>query len=326
MPSFRDDSGNEVQYHSYRRVGDQDVYYDDQGNPIARQTTTGTGTDARRETEFSKTDPETGSTVWWNQSNADGGRGVRRTNRNRKSALYHARMDASRARYGDAASDMDSVYDGAEGYLPSELDLMGGVRDLESNVQVDAGEGRDAQLAALRQLQALSRNGYTAQEEAKIQDERRRSAAFEQQQRQAAMNRLAMRGIQGSGQATAAALAAQQGGANRQNQAQLETQAMASQRALQALQGTAQLGGQMRSDSFRERSELDNFNFANLGRIGGASQQAWQNRSGLMQDQYSSAADRARQADEHTAQTWQMYNQGKKNKADIANDSLGSIV
>ena len=324
MPQFYVE-GEPHEYNSSSEENGTTTYYDENGNPIARQTAPKDRRDWPK-TEWTKTDPETGNTVWYTESRAGGGRGDRRTDRNRKSALYHARMDASRARYGDAVSDMDSVYDGAEDYLPSELDLMGGVRDLESNVQVDAGEGRDAQLAALRQLQALSRNGYTAQEEAKIQDERRRSAAFEQQQRQAAMNRLAMRGIQGSGQATAAALAAQQGGANRQNQAQLETQAMASQRALQALQGTAQLGGQMRSDSFRERSELDNFNFANLGRIGGANQQAWQNRSGLMQDQYSSAADRARQSDEHTAQTWQMYNQGKKNKADIAFDAGKTVV
>ena len=261
-------------------------------------------------------DPETGEVIDYGAGEAGGiatRRGAdraqrkarRRTKRNRASELYQTRMAESHRRFGEARDDLDTAWDGAEDELPDYMDLLGGDADPTSNVGQDEA-GRQAQLAALRQLQDIARQGYTGVERARMQQERRDAANLERQQRDAAMTRLAMRGLQGSGQATAAALSAQQGGANRMNEALMNEQAMATQRAMAALQGQAQLGGQMRSDSFRERSEADVFNFNNLGRMGGAAQQAWDNSSGLRQRKDDSAARRFQLHDAHTLQTFNM--------------------
>ena len=106
----------------------------------------------------------------------------------------------------------------------------------------------------------------------------------------------------------------------------MNEQAMATQRAMAALQGQAQLGGQVRSDTFRERSHLDDFNRWNLERKGGAAQQGWQNRFGLRQEKDDAAARRFALHDAHTLQTHNMHQGKKKQKAGYATDAVGSIV
>ena len=113
-------------------------------------------------------DPETGHVITYGRGTADGrdtkwGRerakrkAERRTDRERAKELYQTRMAESRRRFGEARDDLDTAWDGAEDELPSYLDLLGGVDDLQTNIQIDGGVGAEAQRAALRQLQDIAR-------------------------------------------------------------------------------------------------------------------------------------------------------------------------
>lgn len=116
---------------------------------------------------------------------------------------------------------------------------------------VEAPEGRQAQMAALQRLQAMStgEDPESAAEYARAQSE---AAANERGVRMAALQRLAQRG---AGATSGLALAAQQDAAQASTQAAntrtLETAAAARRRALEALSMQGQLGGQLRQSDYQ---------------------------------------------------------------------------
>lgn len=300
MPKFYDQDGNAYDYARARQEGDTAVYYDANGNEIARaKGNVGTGWN---ETSFRHTDAETGETYYSQDRRRGPGflrrgekRAERRDDRREARDRALAQLAAQQRHYGatfnESLGGISGAYDGLESELPSELDLLGGQEWADSQLagaQADQG-AIDAQRAALENLSRMAQGGYSPEEAAAMQRMRMETAQQEQAQRQAVQQQMAMRGMSGSGAELAAQLAAQQGGANRMNQAQLETQAQAQRRALQALGMQGDLASGMRGQSFDEdatrRSATDDFTRWNLDRRGGAAQQRYANRFGLAQSQ-----------------------------------------
>lgn len=240
-------------------------------------------------TTYYATDPGSGEEYSWTGTGADDGTGPRgriRSTRRSDRGAGNNMEDIRRGSYLQEARGLnDQVGDpwsALRGNLPGQDALTGG-GDLTSSLQdasADAGS-IEAQRAALRSLQEVSSQGITAQERANMQQSRMGAAQYERQQRGAIMQQAAMRGMQGSGTALASQLAAQQSGANRVSQDAATQQALAQQRALQAMQAQGQLGGQMRGQSFQEdatrRSATDDFNRYNRDTRAGAAQQGFAN-------------------------------------------------
>ena len=289
--------------------------------------------EAQKYTWVTGRDPETGESVTYRQRTtfSDKERKARRQQRrdNRRIALQQLqqRENYYGGLFNEQLGGIGGAFAGLEGEIPSELDLLGGQEWAESALAgAQADEGAiAAQRAALAQLGEISRGGYTAEEAAAMQRMRAETAQQEQAQRQAVMQQMAMRGMSGSGAELAQQLAAQQGGANRMNASQLETQAQAQRRALQALGMQSDAAGQMRGQSFGEestrRGATDDFTRWNLDRRGGAAQQRYANRFGLAQAQSGAASDTAQLAGQRRQQV-QEEKQGKKDKALTATTQL----
>lgn len=114
---------------------------------------------------------------------------------------------------------------------------------------------RQAQFAALQQLQQIgTEGGLTATSRASLDEIQRAAAGRERAQRGAILQQFAQRGISGSGLELAAQLSAQQAEAGRVSSEGFQTQALAEQRALQALQQAGALGGQIRGQEFGEQA------------------------------------------------------------------------
>lgn len=114
---------------------------------------------------------------------------------------------------------------------------------------------RQAQFAALQQLQQVgTEGGLTAASRASLDEIQRAAAGRERAQRGAILQQFAQRGISGSGLELAAQLGAQQAEAGRVSAEGFQTQALAEQRALQALQQAGALGGQIRGQEFGEQA------------------------------------------------------------------------
>ncbi len=112
---------------------------------------------------------------------------------------------------------------------------------------------KSAQLQALQQLQGIStQGGMTATDKAQLGDIQSQQAQAERGTRGAIQQNAAERGISGSGLDLASEMANQQGSATRGNQAGLDVAAQAQQRALQAIQASGQLGGQIEGQNFGE--------------------------------------------------------------------------
>jgi len=245
-------------------------------------------------TTYSRTDPVTGEVYEWDKAGGGGAgprgaiRARRRTDKQAERDKQADREEFFGRRAREAIEGVDDPWLELAGDVPTEDALAG--EDLTSELGGAQSDETSiaAQRAALRQMQQLqgrlgdiATDGSTAQEQAEMQRQRSQAAGYEKQQRDAIMQQAALRGMQGSGTAMAAQLAAQQGGANRMSQAALDTQAMAQRRALQAMQmqgqsqgQQAQLAGQMRGQSFGEdttrRSAVDDFNRYNTNKRTGA--------------------------------------------------------
>jgi hypothetical protein len=115
-----------------------------------------------------------------------------------------------------------------------------------------APEAAAAQRNALRQLQQVSEQGYTPEEEAAIRQIQSETAATAASQRAATQEAFARRGISGGGAERVAAFQAASQAANRAGQQGLDVAAQAQRRAFQAMQQTGALGGQMRGQAFEE--------------------------------------------------------------------------
>lgn len=114
---------------------------------------------------------------------------------------------------------------------------------------------KDAQMAALNKMQEVGQGGLTMQDMAMLDNIRRQTAIAEQGKQQQILQDMQQRGMGGSGAELAARLSSSQNAANRAGAEGLQVGAMASQRALEAIMNSGQLGGQMRSQDFNEQSE-----------------------------------------------------------------------
>ncbi len=185
-------------------------------------------------------------------------------------------------------------------------------------------ESTEAQLRALRSMQGIAEaGGYTAADREQIGQAQRQAAMAERSQREAQLQQMAMRGMQGGGAEMAARMQAQQSGANqgRADAATIATQAQ--MRALQAMQAAASAGAQSQSSAMNRASALDAFNQANTNRQQGVNQrnaasqtasriQATQDRFGVLAGatgQFNmNASNAAQDARDRAAQTSGLIN------------------
>lgn len=108
-----------------------------------------------------------------------------------------------------------------------------------------------AQQGALQQLQQIgSEGGLTAIDKAKLQDVTDQQNQVNRGQEQAIMQNARERGIGGSGLELASRLQGQQSAADRASRQGTDVAALAEQRALAAIQGAGQMGGQMQEAEF----------------------------------------------------------------------------
>lgn len=156
--------------------------------------------------------------------------------------------------------------------------------------------GRDAQMAALGQLQEWGRGGLTGADRGMLETTRRRDAQASRGQRGALMQQAQARGVGGSGLDYATQMAANQAGQTQASDAETQMMAQAQQRALSATGASAALGGQIRQgDAHQTELEAE-------GQTD-ATQQAYQDqmqRAAGATQQYStdsSSRDSARQRD-----------------------------
>ena len=176
-------------------------------------------------------------------------------------------------------------------------------------------ESTEAQLRALRSMQGIAEaGGYTAADREQIGQAQRQAAMAERSQREAQLQQMAMRGMQGGGAEMAARMQAQQSGAN-QGRADASTIATQAQmRALQAMQSGAAAGAQ---------SQTAAMNQANTNRQQGVNQrnaasqtasriQATQDRMGVLAGatgQFNmNASNAAQDARDRAAQTSGLIN------------------
>lgn len=325
----------EFDYDRMERNDDGSItFYDANGNVTHRR-------DAEGRIYQQNYDPETGQAFeseWKGGGSANIGtaggesRRAQRRNARREEA---ARLGLQEATYGakffEGLGGVTGAFGGMEGELPSELDLLGGTENADSQLagaEADAG-AIAAQRAALAQLSQIAQGGYTAEEAAAMQRMRMETAQQEQSQRQAVQQQMAMRGMSGSGAELAGQLAAQQGGANRMNEQQLETQAQAQRRALQALGMQGDLSSGMRGQSFDEestrRGAADDFTRWNLDRRGGAAQQRYANRFGLAQAQSDASGRSAELAGGRRSEVQEQQNRNDDKRTDRTSKILGSI-
>jgi len=129
---------------------------------------------------------------------------------------------------------------------------------------------KDAQMSSLELLSQRANTGLNPEDMAalnKIRDQLARDQNAKQQQ---IVQNYQMRGMGGSGAELAAALSAEQSGANQASQQGDQLAAMASQNALQAAMQSGQLGGSIRSQDFDvsktkagAEDEMNRFNIQN---------------------------------------------------------------
>lgn len=218
----------------------------------------------------------------------------------------------------------DEIWEGVSTTVPTSDDLMWEAAQ-QGRTEFDRMNldrtGLDAQGQALRQLQDRAR-GVDPTFDAAVALNRNQAQTEERAQREAAQRNMEARGMGGSGASLAGALAAQQGGATRNYIGGMQASADASMRALQAIQGAAALGGQMRGQGFQEQAArataqdaINRFNAAaqsqtNQNRAG-ANQQAFDNRfnvaagrSGQLENRAESYRNRQDRENANTQSMW----------------------
>lgn len=138
-----------------------------------------------------------------------------------------------------------------------------------SQVQRD-DQLRGTQVKALQEMSKRGRAGLTAEERAEFNKSRGEVQRDLQAKQEQIVNDLAMRGQSGGGAEIAARLLSSQESADRASEEADRIQAIASQRALQAIQAESQMAGNLRTQDFDEdftkaesQDEFDRFNVEN---------------------------------------------------------------
>lgn len=152
---------------------------------------------------------------------------------------------------------------------PEMLEVITQVDTELNNVEVDP-RLKDAQMSALSSLSKLGEEGLTASDRVALNTVRRDVNRDVEGRNEAILQNMAQRGMGGSGAELAAQLMNSQEGADRASQESDRLAAMANERALQATMNAANLGGQIRSQDYSEKSAaaqaqdaINRFNAAN---------------------------------------------------------------
>ena len=109
---------------------------------------------------------------------------------------------------------------------------------------------KDAQMKALQGLQARGAAGFTPEERAQFNKSRQDVQRDAEAKRQQILQSMQARGQSGGGAELAAQLSAAQAGTDRASEESDRITSEASQRALQAIMGSGQLGGSIRAQDF----------------------------------------------------------------------------
>jgi hypothetical protein len=116
---------------------------------------------------------------------------------------------------------------------------------------------KEAQMGALASLQDLAKSGgLDAMDKANLEQARRRAALDSANQQAAVQESMARRGIGGSGLEMVQRQMAAQSAANQANAADLQIQGEARRRALEAMQQSGQLAGNVREQDFGEQAKI----------------------------------------------------------------------
>lgn len=187
-----------------------------------------------------------------------------------------------------------------------------------------------AQMSALSKMQGIAdQGGLDAQAKDKLQQGINTANTNEQGQRDAIVQNFAQRGMNGSGAALQAQLLASQSDANRASQQGLQASSDAEMRALSAIQGSATLGSNIRSqdygiasDAARAQDAINQFNTRNSQQVAGANT----DRSNQAQMSNLQQAQRTSDANTGVNNEQEMHNQGliQKNYDNQLNRAAGA--
>lgn len=129
---------------------------------------------------------------------------------------------------------------------------------------------REAQMTALSKLTQVGQEGLNAEDRLALNTTRREVSRDAQGRNEAILQKMGERGMAGSGAELAAQLANSQAATERQSQEGDRTAALATQRALQAVMQSGQLGGEIRGQDFdqaaaiaKAQDAINQFNSAN---------------------------------------------------------------
>jgi hypothetical protein len=156
-------------------------------------------------------------------------------------------------------------------FTPQELSAVNLGPSAMEGIALDPAM-REAQMRALSELQEISAGGgMNASDRARLAEMQTAVGRQERGSRDAIMQNMRERGIAGSGLELAANLSNQQAAAERASQESLNIEAMAQERAMQALMQSGQLAGSIRGQEFGEQSAkaqakdaIAKFNAANM--------------------------------------------------------------
>ena len=125
---------------------------------------------------------------------------------------------------------------------------------------------RNATLAALQQMQGVAtQGGMTAIDKSRLQQIQDQTATQARGAREAIAENAAQRGIGGSGFELAQSMLGQQAASDSAARQAVDVNSAAQQRALQAMQQTGQLGGQINAQDMAKANALDAIKEFNTG-------------------------------------------------------------
>jgi hypothetical protein len=143
------------------------------------------------------------------------------------------------------------------GYFTPELEKEIKIADSEYEKISTDPRLKEAQMGALASLQELAKSGgLDAMDRANLEQARRRAALDSANQQAAVQESMARRGMGGSGLEMVQRQMAAQSAANQANAADLQIQGEARRRALEAIQQSGQLAGNVREQDFGEQAKI----------------------------------------------------------------------
>jgi len=161
------------------------------------------------------------------------------------------------------ARDVGAPPDQSQAILLEKLQSVGVLTpELEQNINLQFQElgpvdtqGKEAQIAALREFGELSKTGMTPVQRAELERQKQQIGQEQKAKLESIVQNQAARGLAGSGTETAARLLSAQEGANTERMAGLQTAAEADKARIAALQSMGSLGGEYERQQYGEASD-----------------------------------------------------------------------